>query len=230
MFFQNLRGHAVATVNLYAIILFSVIASALVLILPFRKALRHAPDGLVRSGTAYFALIGLGFMFVEITLMQMMSMFLGHPVYGLGIVLFSMILSAGAGSFVSESFRLDTARRRTLWALATAAYVAFLSASTGMLLGAFIESPFPVRVALCVGLIFPCGMTLGFAFPTGMRLTEKTAGALTPWFWGINGATGVVASALAMAISIGCGLPVTLLAGAACYALLAVPAVRLLRA
>lgn len=124
------------------------------LILPFRKALRHAPDGLVRAGT-YFALIGLGFMFVEITLMQMMRMFLGHPVYGLGIVLFSMILSAGMGSFLSESFRLDTPPRLALWALATAAYVAFLSASTGILLGTFIESPFPVRVALCVGLISP---------------------------------------------------------------------------
>lgn len=65
------------------------------------------------------------------------------------------------------------------------------------------------------------------AFSTGMRLTENTTSALTPWFWGINGATGVVASALAMAISTGCGLPVTLLAGAACYALLTIPAGRL---
>jgi hypothetical protein len=70
---------------------------------------------------------------------------------------------------------------------------------------------------------------MGFAFPTGMRMAGKVAESLTPWFWGINGAAGVVASALAMAISIGCGLNATLFAGAVCYALLTVPATGLLR-
>jgi hypothetical protein len=69
---------------------------------------------------------------------------------------------------------------------------------------------------------------MGFAFPTGMKLTERKSDALTPWFWGINGAFGVVASAGAMVISIGFGLPFTILAGALCYGLLVVPALQLL--
>ncbi|MBI4031090.1 MAG: hypothetical protein HY370_05390 [Proteobacteria bacterium] len=229
MFFQNLHGHAVATVNLYAIIVFSFLASLLVLVLPFRKALKLAPMPFIRAGTAYFMLIGLGFMFVEITLMQMMSMFLGHPVYALGIVLFSLILSTGVGSLASEWFPLDSRKRIVCWALTIAAYIMMLSASINILMGALIEESFPVRVALCAGLIFPCGAMMGFAFPTGMRLTERMSDSLTPWFWGINGAAGVVASALSVFISIGFGLPVTLMTAALCYALLAIPALRLLK-
>lgn len=229
MFLQNVRGHAVATVNLYIIILFSIFASALVLVLPFRKALAHAPKKFLRAGTVYFALIGLGFMFVEITLMQMMSMFLGHPVYGLGIVLFSMILSSGIGSFISESFPLNTKQRLVAWSLAVAAYIALLAASVTPLMETFIEEGFAVRAAVCLALIFPCGIMMGFAFPTGMKLTDKVSDRLTPWFWGINGAMGVVASAVAMVISIGLGLPFTLLAGALCYALLAIPSLQLLK-
>ena len=46
-------------------------------------------------GTIFFLLIGLGFMFIEIGVMQIMSVFMGHPVYALSITLFSIILSTG---------------------------------------------------------------------------------------------------------------------------------------
>ena len=227
MFSQNLRGHAVATVNLYAIIVFSIIASVLVLVLPFRGALKAASRPFIRAGTAYFALIGLGFMFIEITLMQMMSMFLGHPVYGLGVVLFSMILSSGIGSFCSERMPLASRAKILTWAMALMVYISLMAASIAPLMNTFIEASFYVRVALCVGLIFPAGIMMGFAFPTGMHLTEKVSDKLTPWFWGINGAFGVVASAIAIVISISLGLPYTILVGAVCYGLLAIPALGL---
>jgi len=224
---QNLRGHAIATLNLYIIILFSVIASLLVLVLPYRKALDNAPGPFIISGTVYFTLIGTGFMFVEITLMQVMGMFLGHPIYGLRIVLFSLILSTGLGSLLSEKIRLDSAPRILIWTAILSAYIFGLTYFMDSLLHQFIQSELPARIALCVALLTPCGMMMGFAFPLGMRLTDRISSALTPWFWGINGAAGVMASALAMFISIGWGLDATLTAGALCYALLAIPALRL---
>jgi hypothetical protein len=47
-----------------------------------------------------------------------------------------------------------------------------------------------------------------------------------PWFWGINGAAGVLAAILAVATSIAFGIQVTLTIGALCYLLL-VPTVLL---
>ena len=129
--------------------------------------------------------------------------------FAISIVLFSLILSTGIGSFISESVLLNTPGRIAAWALSLALYIVFLSCSIDGLLHDFIRQALPVRVALCIGLIFPCGLLMGFAFPTGMRMAGKVAESLTPWFWGINGAAGVVASALAMAISIGCGLNAT---------------------
>lgn len=167
MFWQNLQGHAVATVNLYIIILFSVVASALVLVLPFRKALKLAPQRFIRAGTAYFALIGLGFMFVEITLMQVMSMFLGHPVYGLGIVLFSMILSCGIGSFMSEKFPLKTRGYLVAWALSLTAYIALLAAAVEPMMQTFIEAV-PCHAGGAVrGADFSMRADDGLRFPDG---------------------------------------------------------------
>jgi hypothetical protein len=97
------------------------------------------------------------------------------------------------------------------------------------LMRAFMETDFIWRLSFCLLMIFPAGFMMGFAFPTGMRLTEQVSDSLTPWFWGINGALGVVASALAMVISIGAGLPMTILAGAVCYGLLAWPVLILFR-
>ena len=52
----------------------------------------------------------------------------------------------------------------------------------------------------------PLGFLLGFAFPTGMRLVEAVDEEPTPWFWGINGAAGMLASVLAVMLSMGMGI------------------------
>ena len=59
--------------------------------------------GVIRHGTVYFALIGTGFMFAEISLLQFFGVFLGHPTYAMGVCLFSLILSTGLGSLASRS-------------------------------------------------------------------------------------------------------------------------------
>jgi hypothetical protein len=77
-----------------------------------------------------------------------------------------------------------------------------------------------MRAALCVAVIAPAGLLLGFGFPTGMRFIDAVDRRPTPWFWGINGAAGVLASSAAVAVSIALGIYVTFLISAFCYALL----------
>lgn len=222
-------GHTLATINLYVIIVFSILVALLVLVLPFRNAVTEAPKSFVSAGTAYFAMIGLGFMFIEISLMQIMTMFLGHPVYSLGIVLFSLILSAGIGSLLSEKKPILTGTALVFWTGLIFVYVAGLSFFIDPLIKAMTEQPFAIRVAISIAIIMPCGLLLGYGFPTGMKMTEAVSPKMTAWFWGINGACGVVASALAVLVSIGWGLDKTLLTGACLYGLLAFPALRLLK-
>ena len=77
-----------------------------------------------------------------------------------------------------------------------------------------------IRIGISLAAIMPLGFLLGFAFPTGLRLVEAVDGGPTPWFWGINGATSVLASVVAVMFSMALGINATILFAAACYLLL----------
>jgi hypothetical protein len=171
-------------------------------------------------GTMYFALIGTGFMMVEIGLLQRMTIFLGHPIYSLSVLLFSLILTTGMGSFLSEKFTLDNRARITAWATLTGGYLVILPFVLSELFAVFNYATLTARAVVCVLSITPAGLLLGYGFPTGMRLIASIDPRPTPWFWGINGAAGVLASISAIAVSLALGIKATLIVGALCYFLL----------
>jgi hypothetical protein len=191
-----------------------------IIVYPMRPAIADVGRRLAVGGTAYFMLIGVGFMCSEMGLLQRLSVFLGHPIYSLSIVLFSLILTTGMGSLFSEKFPLNTRPRFVLWAMLASAYLAALPTWLPQMLHAFESAPLLIRAPLCVAVIAPAGVLLGFGFPTGMRFIDAVDRRPTPWFWGINGAAGVLASSAAVAVSIAFGIYVTFLISAFCYVLL----------
>jgi hypothetical protein len=220
-------GNLTATVTLAMLILISAALVAVTIILPLRSTVREAGWRLAGAGTAYFALIGVGFMMAEIALLQRMSVFLGHPVYALSVVLFSLILSTGIGSFLSQIFPLNGSGRLIGWAVASAAYMASLPFWLPPLLFGLDSAGLFLRAGFCVAVLTPAGLLMGFGFPTGMRLVSAINARPTPWFWGINGAAGVLAASVAVLTSITFGIDTTLGIGAFCYLLVAAPAVAL---
>jgi hypothetical protein len=92
---------------------------------------------------------------------------------------------------------------------------------------AFAGASLLTRAILCIITIAPAGLLLGFGFPTGMRLISAIDRRPTPWFWGVNGAAGTLASTVAVASSIAFGIGTTLTIGATCYIFL-IPTVLLL--
>ncbi|HKY08024.1 MAG TPA: hypothetical protein VJQ55_07280, partial [Candidatus Binatia bacterium] len=223
------RGNLVATVTLlvlFTIALFLVIS---VLLVPLRGAIAEVGSRLVTYGTLYFALIGMGFMLIEIGLLQRMSIFLGHPVYSLSVLLSTLILSTGLGSFSSERLPLESAARLIAWGAAAGLYGFALPFVLGPLFVNFSAAELGTRIALCVALIAPAGFLLGFGFPTGMRLVSSIDPKPTPWFWGINGAAGVLASIVAVTLSLALGIGATLVLGALCYLSLIPVSLSLLR-
>ena len=101
--------------------LISTVLVLATIVVPLRPAIRDVGRRLAWGGTAYFSLIGMGFMMVEIGLLQRMSVFLGHPIYALSFVLFSIILTTGIGSMVSDRVPLDRPRKLFAWATAVGA-------------------------------------------------------------------------------------------------------------
>jgi hypothetical protein len=208
------------------LVVISVALVAATIIVPLRQTPREVGWPLAAGGTVYFALIGIGFMMIEIALLQRMSVFLGHPIYALSIVLFSLILWTGLGSIASERMRLDGAGKRVAWSVTSAAYLFALPFWLPTVFG-LDGADLLVRAGLCVLVLAPAGFLMGFGFPTGMRLVSTINAGPMPWFWGINGAAGVLAASLAVVTSIALGIDTTLRIGAACYLLVAAPAVLL---
>ena len=224
------NGNLIAVGTLFLVIFLSAIVVTYVVVLPTRSAVRQVDQRLALIGSAYFLLIGLGFMFAEIALIQRISVFLGHPVYALSIGLFSIILSTGLGSLLSERLTLGRPGHFVFWLGLLAAYLLLLPVWLPDLLhSAVAAATLPWRALTSVAVIFPAGLLMGFGFPTGMRLVTRLDSRLTPWLWGVNGASGVLAAGLAVACSIGFSVDVTIRMGGLCYAVLLVFALLLLR-
>jgi hypothetical protein len=167
---------------------------------------------------SFFAAIGLGFMLVETSQVQRLIVFLGHPTYGLSVVLFALLLSSGIGSFLTQGVRdvdLGAAGAWRLMALLVV-LVAF-GVLTPAITGAATGATTPARIAIAVALLSPPGLFMGMAFPLGMRLAGGRAAALTPWLWGVNGATSVLAAVLSVAIALSWSISTSFWTGVAAY-------------
>jgi hypothetical protein len=213
--------------TLGALFIIALVLVVTTIVLPLRGAVHDVGGRLIAGGTTYFLLIGVGFMMAEIGLLQRMSIFLGHPIYSLSVLLFAIILATGAGSLLSDRLTPDTDWRITAWAVMTAAYIFVLSRWLSGVLLLFEGAGLGVKIAVCIATIAPAGLLMGFAFPTGMRLVSAISSKPTPWYWGINGAAGVLASVVAVATSLSLGISGTLTIAAICYLLLIPPALTL---
>ncbi|MFZ6027524.1 MAG: hypothetical protein ACOYYS_07385 [Chloroflexota bacterium] len=230
-----IRGNLIATLMLLGLVLNLALLSIYTVVRPL--AIRTSmgfkstvPTRTLWSGALYFSLIGAGFMLAEIALIQKLTVLLSHPMYALGILLFTLIASAGVGSLLSDRLPLTRPPGAYVYPILTALSILALSFFLKALLPAMVAAPFLVKVLVSVAVTFPIGLMMGLFFPTGMRLTKSIAREETPWYWALNGIFGVFCSALAVLISIYAGISVNFYIAAACYAAVVVAQVGLQRA
>lgn len=214
------QGNLVATGTLVILFVVSLALVLATIVVPIRPAIKDVGSRLVVGGSIYFMLIGLGFMMLEIATLQRMSVFLGHPIYSLSVSLFTLILAAGIGSLLSDKLDLRHRWRLVGWAGITSIYIFSLRYWLTDALLSFDSADLPIRAIVCVAILAPAGLLMGFAFPIGMRLVSAVDTRPTPWFWGINGAAGVLGSVLAVVTSIAFGIGATFTVAAFCYLLL----------
>jgi hypothetical protein len=215
-------GNLIVFAVLLLILFISAVAVVLTILIPLRSAARQCSRPLAILGSLYFSLIGMGFMLAEIALLQYFSVYLGHPIYSLGVCLFSLILSTGLGSLASEWLKLNSKTTLFAWGVLAAGCLTVMAFVLPSVFHATTDRERLVRIGISLAAIMPLGFLLGFAFPTGMRLVNAIDSQPTPWFWGINGATGVLASVLGVMFSMAFGINITMTIAAACY-LLVIP-------
>ncbi len=206
-----------AAVVLAALLLTVVVLTVACIALP----LVFARVKLARSDTvllAFFAAIGIGFMLIEVSMLQRLIVFLGHPVYSLSVILFVLLLAGGLGSYLSTQIRDDRLRAAGVRVLVVlAAVLVGAGLVTVPLITFFSDGETPVRVAVSGALLAVMGVFMGMAFPMGMRLAMASRRELGPWLWGVNGAMSVLASVLAVVIAMALGISASFWTGVASY-------------
>jgi hypothetical protein len=156
-------------------------------------------------------------MLIEIAMMQQLSIFLGHPIHSMIVTLSGLILASGMGSFASERLRLSSAAAR-IPAIASSAILICYSVVVMPTIHHFVYLPLWQRVLTSLGLITPCGLLLGLCFPVGLRwLRELHHEDSLRWMWALNGAASVLASFIAMLISVEVSITASVLSAATCY-------------
>jgi SAM-dependent methyltransferase len=219
-------GNMMATLTLLLLWIITAGLVAATILVPLARSGRPDLDASTFAYClAYFALIGLGFMFVQIPLMQRFSVYLGHPTYTIAVVLCSMILATGAGSALSDRLDLDSSPRwlRILPAL-TVAQLCLAIAIMQPLIDATIQLPLAARCSIVAVFVASLALPLGSYFPLGLRLVRRLCDAATPWMWGVNGAASVLASVTAVAVSMWSGISTSLYLATASYLLIVLPA------
>lgn len=173
---------------------------------------------------AFFALIGLGFIVLELGLMTKFVLFLGHPVRSLSVTLFSLLVFSGLGSSASRALlgsasAAVSARRRALPFLA----LIILGVAYGLwlddLFAGWMGMSLSVRIAIAVALVAPLGFAMGIPLPLGLALLADEREELVLWAWGLNGAASVIGSVGCIALAHAAGYTSTFLAAAICYGL-----------
>jgi len=204
--------------TLYILLLITSVISYLGMVVPLHF---YAREGLqVPSAKAliiYFSSLGLGFMFVELGIIQTLNVYLGHPMYSLALVLAGLLFFTGIGSYISGQRTISPARLIKEGMIGTSIVIVIWLLLMPLVISATIGTSIWLRGALTLISLLPLGLLMGIPFATGIRCLSEVQGRFIPWAWGINGLTSVMASILAILLAMRVGFEAVLILGALSY-------------
>ena len=165
----------------------------------------------------YFTGIGVGFIFLEIAIMQKLTLLLGQPLYSIVVTLFSILIFSGIGSFLSGPLlRTGVWAARMIPILIGVVTVA-IAIWGDQLIASVIGEELSTRALVAGGMVAPLGLLLGMPFAHGVGLLRKLSPGFVPWAWAVNGSATVVGSVFTVIVSMNFGFTFVLCAAVAIY-------------
>jgi hypothetical protein len=203
---------------MFGLLAVSLVAVVVILALPpllLREGLPH--DGGMLTLLMFFVAIGAGYIMIEVALIQRFVLFLGHPTYALTVIIFSMLVASGCGSFFSRRVLGLSGGRLSAALVLVGASVVLLTLYSGAVTEAGVGWPAWLKVAATVLMVAPPAFIMGMPLPTGLRLLQMRHEPSVKWAWALNSAASVLGSAGAIFLAVHEGLRWTLLAGGGLY-------------
>jgi hypothetical protein len=203
---------------IFSQLVFSAILALLFILLPVVIFMRRGLErGFVGRSLVYFSGLGLGFIAIEIALMQKLVLFLGHPLYSITVTLFSMLVFAGIGSIISQRWFESSGRRSWLIPLGLAACIGLFVLFSPAMVNAWIVWSQMARILICIAVLAPISLLLGVPFAYGIRMLNRVNPSIIPWAWAVNGCMTVIGSVLTVIVSMNFGFNAVMLAAVAVY-------------
>jgi spermidine synthase len=214
----HLFGNGLAV--LLKVLLAAIVMVAGCILLPLFWMRRHAGNTrpLASWDLPFVACLGLGYMFVEIALIQRFLPYLGTPTHALTAVLLVMLLSGGLGA---RAFGAKDARAKQRLFIALVVYAIFVAVAFPYLAHATMGLPLGARAVIVAVFLAPLGAMMGVPLPSCLAAVRARDAGRVPWLWGVNGAASVLGSVLATLGSMHAGITALLAAGIALYACVA---------
>ncbi len=212
---------------LLATLVQAFLASTILILLPLfffrrqRQALRSASRVRVSRVFCYFFSLGLGFLFLEIAMLQRFLLFLHHPLYAAAVVICAFLFFAGLGSMLSQHLRVRYGGVKVM-RLSVAGLVVVCLAYTAGLAHLFHSAqgwPVWAKGVFALFLIAPMGVAMGMPFPLALAKLGELEAGLIPWAWGVNGCASVLSAVLASLLAIHFGFSVVILMSLCLYGL-----------
>ena len=169
--------------------------------------------------STYFAMIGTGFMILEVALIHKFMLILGNPIYSMSTMIFTMLVGAGIGSLTSSSFDSHSLRKNLIVICgALVCLILLYQVSLPAIFRTIGTGSIVFRTVVSVVIVFPLGFAMGFPFPMAIRLIKsfRMAGII-PWMLAINGASSVFGSALTVVLVMAYGYDKAFFTAAFCY-------------
>jgi hypothetical protein len=180
--------------------------------------LRKGAAGTSARSTLYFLALGVGFMLVEIPLIQKLILPLGYPTLSLTVILFSLLLGGGAGAAYSQRFEGEALRAHAQkCALGVVVGALLFAALSNALSTAMLTMPLALRCVVAAVLLLPLGFLLGTPFPSGLRRFTQGHAETVPLIWALNGTASVAGSIAAAILAKSFGFSAVLGIGAFIY-------------
>lgn len=198
----------------------AAVASSVLLVLPlFAGATKASGAPRMRTGrvVAYFFLIGLSFMLLEIALMQRLTLYLGHPVYAIVAVLSMLLASAGVGSSCTTRL-LAVGRLPAVLFPAIGVVVVVYAVGLQGLFQTTLPLALSLRFAVTAALLCPLGFLIGVPFPAAIAsLVKADQEYVIGWAWASNGCASVLGPILAVLLAMDVGFRAVMIVAALGY-------------
>ncbi len=224
IYHNPLTLHSVGEYLLIEILALACLLGVLFIVVPLRRYHRISRGSeeswFFRRAMPYFVCLGIGFMFIEMALMQRLVLFLGHPTYAFTVVLSSLLIGAAGGAWSAGKWK-DWILSNMAWLLLTCTGVFALILVSQWFYTTWVVQwthlPFVAKVVIAELFILPIGCLLGTMMPVGIAVVSRVSPNLVPYAWGINGVASVIGSSSAVLCSMVFGFSATYLIGGATY-------------